>query len=370
MSFFRPRFRAVRGVGATPTSRPRETDARLGPVLGRPRPGPLVWLLLAVLVVLWLARGVIGPFVVAAVIAYAFSPLVAAGQRRTGLPRVAIVAIGYLVAIGLLALIVALVAERAAAELNSLGVSGPDAVAATIRDLVGSDSFDVAGQHVSVAAVARAIQDGVTGTFASPGDAVHAATRVGEFALDALLTLIVAFYLLLDGGRFRDRALLLLAEPEQERVITVLDRIHVVLGKWLRGQLLLVALVATVVYIVLGPVLQLPYALAIALLTGVLEVLPLVGPAIATAIAATDAFAHGGGGLALGVVVFYLVLRQIEDQAVMPVVIGRAVHLHPVVTIFAVLVGLSTFGVLGGLLGVPVAAAANVVFNELYPPAA
>ena len=51
----------------------------------------------------------------------------------------------------------------------------------------------------------------------------------------------------------------------------------------------------------------------------------------------------------------------------MPVVIGRAVHLHPVVTIFAVLVGLSTFGVLGGLLGVPVAAALNVTFRELYP---
>jgi hypothetical protein len=48
-------------------------------------------------------------------------------------------------------------------------------------------------------------------------------------------------------------------------------------------------------------------------------------------------------------------------------VIGRAVHLHPVITIFAVLVGLSTWGVLGGLLGVPVAAAINVTLHELYP---
>jgi predicted PurR-regulated permease PerM len=70
------------------------------------------------------------------------------------------------------------------------------------------------------------------------------------------------------------------------------------------------------------------------------------------------------------IVVFYFVLRQVEDQVVMPVVIGRAVHLHPIVTIFAVLVGLSLYGVLGGLLGVPVAAAINVVFRELYPTAA
>jgi len=55
---------------------------------------------------------------------------------------------------------------------------------------------------------------------------------------------------------------------------------------------------------------------------------------------------------------------------VMPVVVGRAVHLHPVVTIFAVLVGLSTYGVLGGLLGVPIAAAVNVIFRELGEPEA
>ncbi len=66
-------------------------------------------------------------------------------------------------------------------------------------------------------------------------------------------------------------------------------------------------------------------------------------------------------------IAIYFVLRQVEDQVVMPIVIGRAVHLHPVVTIFAVLVGLSVYGVLGGLLGVPLAAALNVIFRELYP---
>src|SRR5439155_20421422 len=89
---------------------------------------------------------------------------------------------------------------------------------------------------------------------------------------------------------------------------------------------------------------------------------------VATAIAATDAFARGGVSLAVVVIAIYFVLRQVEDQVVMPVVIGRAVHLHPVVTIFAVLVGLSLYGVLGGLLGVPISAAINVVFRELYPP--
>ncbi|HEX7471787.1 MAG TPA: AI-2E family transporter, partial [Candidatus Limnocylindrales bacterium] len=90
-------------------------------------------------------------------------------------------------------------------------------------------------------------------------------------------------------------------------------------------------------------------------------------PIIAAAIAAIDAVTQGGLQLAGVVIVVYIVVRQVEDQLVMPVVIGRAVHLHPVVTIFAVLIGLEVYGVLGGLLGVPAAAAINVIFNTLYP---
>ena len=92
----------------------------------------------------------------------------------------------------------------------------------------------------------------------------------------------------------------------------------------------------------------------------------MIGPLVATAIAAVDAFAHGGTQLAIVVIVIYFVIRQVEDQVVSPIVIGRTVHLHPVITIFAVLVGLSVYGILGGLLGVPIAAAVNVVYREFY----
>ena len=327
----------------------------------------MLWLVAAILIVLWVGRAVLGPFIVAAVIAYAFSPLVTAGVERTRWPRIVVVAIEYGIAIVVIGGLVALLAGRIAGELQLLTTQGPDAVAKTLRDVLGTDSISLGGQTIAVAAVARQIQSSVTGLFASPGDAVHLATQVGEFGLEAILTLIVTFYFLVDGQMLRDRTVELLPAGQRARTVEVLARIHTVLGKWLRGQLLLIALVATIVYLVLGPILHLPYALAIGLLTGILEVIPLVGPLVATVIAGTDAFASGGTGVAAIVIVFYFVLRQIEDQVVMPVVIGRAVHLHPVVTIFAVLVGLSAYGILGGLLGVPIAAALNVVFRELYP---
>ena len=83
--------------------------------------------------------------------------------------------------------------------------------------------------------------------------------------------------------------------------------------------------------------------------------------------ASAVALVYGGPGMMLGVIVAYIVLRQIEDQFVMPIVVGRAVHLHPLVPIFAVLTGGAIAGVLGAVLAVPVAAAVRVTLDFLFP---
>jgi len=319
-------------------------------------------------VIAWLARPIIGPFIVAAVIAYAFGPVVSAVQVRTGLARPVIVLLGYVIVVAVLIVAGYFIIGRLIREMELLNVAGPDSLAHALRQLLGSDTVVIGSQQITVTQVAQAIQDTLTKLIASPGSDVQMASRVGEVALQTLLAMIVTFYFLIDGQRLRDGTISVLPPRHRRRTVAVLDRIHLVLGKWLRGQLLLMLIVAIVVYIVLGPILHLPYALAIAALTGVLEIIPLIGPVVATVIAATNAFVHAGSGVAIGVIVFYFVLRQVEDQVVMPQVVGRTVHLHPVVTIFAVLVGLSTYGVLGGLLGVPVAAAINVVFRELGRP--
>jgi predicted PurR-regulated permease PerM len=339
------------------------------PAPGQPRISErraFVIVAIAVLVVLWLARGVIGPFVVAGFLAYAFSPLVFRAQERTHWPRPAIVGIGYVIAIAVIGLLAYFLAGRVAGELQQLSAAGPDLAATALRQLIGADSFSVGNQTLAVSDIASSIQASLANLTSSPGEAIHLATVVAETGLQAILVLIVTFYFLVDGRRFRDWTIELLPSIHRARTVEVLDHIHDVLGKWLRGQLLLIVLVAAVVYVFLGPILHLPYALAIGVLTGVLEIIPLVGPVIAAVIAATAALVSGGAPLALVVIVAFFILRQVEDQVVMPIVIGRAVHLHPVATIFAVLVGLSSFGILGGLLGVPIAAALNVVFRDLY----
>jgi predicted PurR-regulated permease PerM len=325
-------------------------------------------LVLAAFVVglLWLARGIIGPFVVAGVLAYAFSPVVSAVQSRTRLPRVAIIAIGYvvlLVAVGGLAFIAA---DKAGKELTELSSGGHDVISTALHKLFGN-TIVVAGNSYSVETLATQIRQALLGMIDSPSSAVQAAERAVDIGLQVILCLIVTFYLLLDGRRFGQFALRFLDREQRADALRIAHRIHVVLGRWLRGQLLLIALVSVVFYVILGPVMHVPYALALGILSGVLEIIPLVGPIVAAALAGTVTFATHGTDTTIAVLVVYIVVRQIEDQVVMPLVIGRAVHLHPVITIFAVLVGLSTWGILGGLLGVPVAAALNVTLHELYP---
>ncbi len=115
------------------------------------------------------------------------------------------------------------------------------------------------------------------------------------------------------------------------------------LGRYLRGQLYLILIMSVASYIVLR-IFDVPYALPIAIGTGILEIVPFVGPIIAGTLASLVALSTHGVGPMIGVVIAYFILRQIEDQIVVPQVIGRVVHLDPVVTIFVVLAGRTAGG--------------------------
>jgi predicted PurR-regulated permease PerM len=156
--------------------------------------------------------------------------------------------------------------------------------------------------------------------------------------------------------------------PRERRneVRNVSFEIHQTLGRFLRRQLVLVALVAVATFLGLEFIFHLRYALPLAVATGLVEIIPFIGPVLAGSVAAIIAISQGGTSLMLGVIVFYFVVRQIEDQIVAPVVLGRAVELHPLIVIFSVLAGGVLFGVLGTLAAVPFAASIKVIL-EYWP---
>jgi predicted PurR-regulated permease PerM len=352
------------------------------PTAPSPEPGPVpapgatrrtprwIWawaLPVVILVLLYMARRVLGPFIIAGVLAYIFSMVVDRLQERLHWPRGLIVTLLYIAVLALLGAGLYFGAEALYMQTRDLLRRGPNLVEQGLRQIMGDQPYDFAGVTITAALLAERINEGVRGYFGNGGDAIHLAGEIVGRLLDSLLVIVVSFYLMLDGKRLGVYLLKFVPAGSRARTGYVAGRIHAVLGVYLRGQLLLIGLMSLVSFLILQFVFQVPYALPLGILTGFLEILPLLGPAIAAVLAAGVALAAHGPGAALGVIVAYTVLRQLEDQVVMPFVVGRAVELHPVVTIFAVLAGGAMAGPLGMLLAVPAAAAIKVVLDFLYP---
>lgn len=327
----------------------------------------VVFLALALAALFWFARPVMLPFVVGAIVAYAFSPAIDSLQARTGRSRLLVVVMSYAAGLVVLAAIAIAFAGPVSREASLLIRSGPDALTTAIHQVLGADSITIGDRTFTVEEISLQAKAALDAFLQTPEGALLAAQQLLHGLLDIVLILIVTFFLLLDGERFGATVLRFIDRNDRSKVQQIAARTHVVVGQWMRGQLILVVFVSVIVTIVLGPILHLPNAAALGVMTGLLEVITFIGPIIAGTIVGIVALSTGGPTLAITAVVFLFVLRQFEDVVMMPAVLGRAVHLHPLVALFAVVVGSTAFGVVGTFLGLPVAAAISVAMHELYP---
>jgi predicted PurR-regulated permease PerM len=322
------------------------------------------------LVFLYLIRAILGPFIIAIILAYVLVPGVDALAQRFRVRRFFIVAGIYAILILLLLLLFISLRPTIALEFRSLREDSVEVVHRALVQLFGGEEIDIAGNVLHSQVIARTIVTNAQEALNSPSTALQFAEALFQRVAETILTLIVLFYLLLDWEKLVAFAFRFIPPAARPRVSEIAFTIHRVLGQYLRGQLILIAVMATLTWLVLEFVFHLPFAFVIGIATGFLEIIPLVGPVLAAGIASVAALAVGGPNLAIAVVVFYTILRQVEDQLIAPNVLGRAVDLHPVAAIFAVLAGGVLWGTLGLVLGVPVAAAVKVILDAVQPPVA
>jgi predicted PurR-regulated permease PerM len=330
-----------------------------------------IWITLLVLgiIVLFLVavRTILTPFIVAGVLAYLADPVVRWIEKRGRISRFASVALFFLIVLvpigGLLYAIAPVMAE----ETRELATNTPAILGNLLSQLFGGNRLDVLGQTVDAKTVSEYILDSIRHALGTPSEAIHVASSVLGALLDAFLSVVLLFYFLLDPFSI-GRVAIRLAPPEYRPQWRSVGReVHEVMGRYVRGIFFLVALMSTATWIGLTFVFHLPFALPIALATGFLEIIPFLGPVIAASTAAVVGLFYGGAGYAAGIALFYFILRELEDQLVMPMVIGQAVEIPPAVAIFAVLAGGAIGGVLGALLGIPIAAAVKIGFDRWRP---
>lgn len=180
--------------------------------------------------------------------------------------------------------------------------------------------------------------------------------------LTIIFLLVVTFYLLLERDDLVKRISALFLKRE-EKAGKLIVQIEQKLGAWLRGQLFLSVIIGLVSYIGLM-VLNIPYALPLALLAGIFEIIPVIGPII-SAIPAVLIALTVSPILGLIVAGMYFVIQQLENHLIVPQVMRRAVGLNPLVVILAIAIGSRILGFAGALLAVPLAVVIQIIAAEI-----
>lgn len=188
---------------------------------------------------------------------------------------------------------------------------------------------------------------------------------VGIFSniVTTLTVLVFTFYFLLERRHIRKVISDTFGESISIQVVNTIRAIEFRLGAWVRGELFLMVGIGVLVYIGLT-ILHVDFALPIAIVSGLLEIIPNIGPII-SAIPAVLIGLSISPLVALSVVVLYVIIHQVEGNIVVPLVMKQSVGLSPLVSIVALMVGGKLAGVTGAVLAVPVFLVCEVLVNRL-----
>lgn len=187
---------------------------------------------------------------------------------------------------------------------------------------------------------------------------------IGLFSnIIALFTLfVISFYFLIERKNLETQLANFMGEEGSKRLVNILKKIEERLGAWVRGQLLLALTIGLSTFIGLS-LLGIPYTLALSLLAGILEIIPIIGPII-SAIPAILIALTISPFLALVTIALYFIIQQAEAHLIVPLVMQKAIGIPPVVTIIALLVGAKLSGIGGALLAVPVVVTLETIISE------
>ncbi|MGH8148502.1 MAG: AI-2E family transporter [Steroidobacteraceae bacterium] len=327
--------------------------------------GPAI--IVGLLVFVYLVRSILLPFVAAGIVAYVCTPLVDWLAGRVPLPRwvFALAVVAALMAVAALVGwlgVPALVAQtvRVTSDLHG-------AVAGFLEALIGQHTLWVLGEPINAASLATRAVEGLRGWLAEDAHVGYlAALGVAGF-FGIILTWVLLGYFLIDAHRFAQGLLALVPPVQRPFVARVWSELDPLLMRYFVGVALVVVYASCAAYIGLGLALGLHHAVFLAMLTGLLELIPIAGPAAAAIIAGLVAVRQAASAWNIvAYIVYATALRVSIDEFFGPIVLGRAARVRPVVVIFCFLAGGVLFGIVGVILAVPVALSVKVVLANLY----
>ncbi len=343
----------------------------------------VVILLLLAFLAIFRIRSFLIPLILSIVIAYILLPAVEFLRNRTGLSKNLSIAIVYLLIVAILIAIPALTIPQLITQTNNLITNTPEYIqelgsyfnaplaalgfAEALEDIpFGDISQDLGANLIEIIKAVGPQGFSLFGSLAT-----RTLSTLGWFAI----IVIISFYFVKDHKSFWNTAVRMTPSAYQADVRRLGSEISGVWNAFLRGQLILGIVIFLVTFIT-ALAIGLPNALILALIAGVLEFIPNIGPALAAIPAVLVAIFQSEASwlgsivgpiwFALIVIALYALIQRVENMVLVPRIIGRSLNLHPLIVFVGALVGASVAGVFGIMLAAPLLASAKLILLYVY----
>jgi len=319
-------------------------------------------LILAGVALLWYLRDIVLILLAAVVIASAMEP----GIRpmvRWGLPRILSVIFMYVVVIAAFGAIVIFFIPPILQDTAGFFAHLPSTL----------QSFDAAAGHsrlVPLSSLAALLSSANLQTWSlqlvggTPGDVLGLLSAIFGGLISFGFVVVFSFYFCVQDTGVDDFLRIVTPLPYQGYVGGLWKRSQDKIGRWIQGQLLLGLIVGVLLFLGLT-ILQVPYALLLAVTAAAFELIPVFGQILAMIPAAALAFGAGGTTMTLLVIALYVLVQQFEAHLIYPLVVRKIVGIPPLLVILSLIVGGKLAGFVGVLLAVPIAAALRELVNDL-----
>ena len=335
--------------------------------------GVAVWSLLGTLLllgaVLWILGKVwlvIPPIVIAIAIIYMLNPVVTRLHAR-GMARWLGSCLSYIVLMGVLTLIGFLVIPSITAQAGQLADDFPTIYEDLVADLQGF-AEDLGFSNLDLPSYEE-LKDDLSGDGGFLDGKLGRITDLTLSVLEALFLLliapVIAFYLLIDLPKVRAKVVSLIPERQRVEAIYVARELGLAVGGFLRGQLLVAAIVGVMTsfgFWVVG----LPFWLLIGMIAGFLNIIPFVGPWVGGTLGVMVALATRDLQTAAWAGLVALIVQQIDNHFVSPTVLRATVRIHPAMIILGLVLGASLGGFWGVVLAVPVMSSVKIIGGHLW----
>ena len=329
-------------------------------------------------------QGLIGMVTVAAVIAYILNPLVEFVNERTQISRgwvilgiyvlLAAALVGLFISLGVAAYDQATDFIELVPRLINETVSTLQSLSERTEPVVILDTFTFEPLLLPWDSITDQLLGLIQPTLSTSGGVIsQLATRTVRTVGNFVFVFVISIYLIFEFPNFRRYFSSIASQPgyqsDAEHIATEVGRIW---NAYLRGQVILGGIIFVVVWLGLS-LLGVRNALALGLIAGLLEFVPTIGPVISTVVAMFVAFfqPENPWGLeswqfALIVLALMVIIQQVENNVLVPRIVGGALDLHPLIVIIGVFMGASVAGILGAILAAPILATIKLLINYTW----